>query len=128
MEDWALANLVPATVAFWPADCPNPNSTESSPSRLPAPGQDPEEANEVTDRRLNEQFAHLTGLLKDAVPEVRAAAVGGVCRVLRDFWEVIPGAVTASYIKLLAGGWRGRGLGNKSPEGGGGEAGGELPH
>lgn len=31
------------------------------------------------------------------------AAIGGVCRILRDFWEAIPGNVTASYIKLMAG-------------------------
>lgn len=66
--------------------------------------QDPEESNQDTDKRLNDQFAHLTNLLKDAVPEVRVAAVQGVCRILNEYWELIPGTVTAGYIKLMAGG------------------------
>ncbi len=65
--------------------------------------QDPDESNQDTDKRLNDQFAHLTNLLKDAVPEVRVAAIHGVCRILNEFWELIPGNVTASYMKLMAG-------------------------
>ena len=65
--------------------------------------QDPDESNQDTDKRLADQFAHLTSLLKDAVPEVRAAAVAGVCRVLNEYWELIPGTITAGYMKLMAG-------------------------
>ena len=67
------------------------------------PLRDPGESNEETDARLNEQFGQLTALLKDPVPAVRAAAVAGTCRVLNHYWEVIPGPVTASYIRLMAG-------------------------
>lgn len=67
------------------------------------PLRDPQEGNEETDRRLGEQFALLTMALRDEVPAVRVAAVHGVCRVLNEYWELIPAAVTAGYIKQLAG-------------------------
>ncbi|GAB4819198.1 hypothetical protein N2152v2_006244 [Parachlorella kessleri] len=67
------------------------------------PLRDPDESNQDTDKRLADQFAHLTSLLKDVVPEVRAAAVAGVCRVLNEYWELIPGTITAGYMKLMAG-------------------------
>ena len=67
------------------------------------PLRNPEESNEATDARLTEQFSAMSAALKDDVPAVRAVAVAGVARVLGSYWELIPGAVTAGYIKSLAG-------------------------
>jgi hypothetical protein len=51
---------------------------------------------------MGEQFAALSAALKDDAPAVRAAAVAGVCRVLDRYWEVIPAAVAAAYVKSMA--------------------------
>lgn len=67
------------------------------------PLRDPEESNEATDARLTDQFAAMSAALKDDVPAVRAVAIAGVTNVLGAYWELIPGAVTAGYIKSLAG-------------------------
>eukprot|EP00887_Chlorella_sp_A99_P007770 scaffold20.g7770.t1 len=67
------------------------------------PLRDPEESNDATDARLGEQYALLGAALKDEAPGVRAAAVAGVCDVLNEFWELVPAAVTAGFVKQLAG-------------------------
>ncbi len=67
------------------------------------PLRDPEESSEATDARMTDQFAALSAALKDDVPAVRAAAVSGVGRILGAYWELIPGPVTAGYVKILAG-------------------------
>ncbi|KAH7622404.1 putative Condensin-2 complex subunit G2 [Nannochloris sp. 'desiccata'] len=67
------------------------------------PLRDPEESSEATDARMADQFAALSAALKDDVPVVRAAAVAGVGRILGAYWELIPGPVTAGYVKTLAG-------------------------
>jgi len=67
------------------------------------PLRDPEESSEATDARMTDQFAALSAALKDDVPAVRAVAVAGVGRILGAYWELIPGPVTAGYVKILAG-------------------------
>ena len=66
------------------------------------PLRDPEESNEVSDARMTAQFAALSAALKDDVPAVRAVAISGVGRILGAYWELIPAAVTAGYVKMLA--------------------------
>ena len=80
--------------------------TAPSPPPPPTCSQNPAESNEETDRRLADQFGLLSAALRDDAPAVRAAAVAGVCRILNGFWELIPAAVTAGYIKLIAGAHR----------------------
>ena len=65
--------------------------------------QDPEAPNEEAEALLVEQFTAMGLALGDPAPGVRAAAAGGVARVLRVFWEFIPSGVTAGLIKRLAG-------------------------
>ncbi len=65
--------------------------------------QDPDASNEETDELLSKQFAQLGDALGDAAPAVRAAAVAGVCQLLSTFWELIPAAVTAGFLKRIAG-------------------------
>ncbi|BDA48499.1 Condensin-2 complex subunit G2 [Coccomyxa sp. Obi] len=67
------------------------------------PLQDPDASNEETDELLSKQFGHLGDALGDSVPAVRQAAVSGVCKLLNTFWELIPGAVTAGFLKRIAG-------------------------
>ncbi len=65
--------------------------------------QDPDASNEETDELLSKQFAQLGDAFGDSVPAVRQAAVSGVCKLLNTFWELIPGAVTAGFLKRVAG-------------------------
>ena len=67
--------------------------------------QDPDASNEETDELLSKQFGQIGDALGDSVPAVRQAAVSGVCKLLNTFWELIPGAVTAGFLKRVAGAW-----------------------
>ena len=63
--------------------------------------QDPEESPEAIDELLTRQFSAIESALSDACPAMRAAVVGGLCRLLNDFWELIPAAIVAGNIKRL---------------------------
>jgi hypothetical protein len=65
--------------------------------------QDSDASNEETDELLSKQFAQLGDALGDAAPAMRSAAVTGVCHLLNTFWELIPAAVTAGFLKRIAG-------------------------
>lgn len=52
---------------------------------------------------LSKQFGHIGDALGDAAPAVRAVAVRGVCTLLNTYWELIPAAVTAGFLKRIAG-------------------------
>ena len=41
------------------------------------------------------------GLLDDTHPRVRSTATLGVCKILAKFWEVLPPAVIADFMKKL---------------------------
>ena len=65
--------------------------------------QDPNAPNEETNELLARQFAILGACLSDAAPAVRAEATAGVCRLLDLYWEVVPAATSASFLKRLVG-------------------------
>ena len=65
--------------------------------------QDPSASNEETDGLLAKQFTTLGACLGDEAPALRAEAVGGICRLLDLFWEVIPAATSAAFLKRLTG-------------------------
>ena len=65
--------------------------------------QDPDASNEEMDELVSGQFEQLGKALGDAVPAVRAAAVTGICTLLNNFWELIPAAITAGFLKRIAG-------------------------
>ncbi|KAJ4456690.1 putative Condensin-2 complex subunit G2 [Paratrimastix pyriformis] len=62
------------------------------------PLMDPDGDRETTDATLQRHFDALLALLKDPVPSVRVLGVGGVCRVLREFWEMIPAPTIRSLL------------------------------
>ena len=49
------------------------------------------------------QFQRLTAGLEDPAPAVRVAAINGICQILNVFWEMVPSATTAAYLKRLTG-------------------------
>ena len=50
-----------------------------------------------------QQFQRLTAGLEDPAPAVRVAAIAGICQILNVFWEMVPSATTAAYLKRLTG-------------------------
>jgi condensin-2 complex subunit G2 len=50
---------------------------------------------------LQKQFDLLHTLLKDSDHRVRAVAAFGVCRILREFWEVIPSGTTFQILSYV---------------------------
>lgn len=65
--------------------------------------QDPSANREDTSTLLNRQLACLADGLSDHAPAVRVAAVAGACSVLNAMWELLPGPVTVTLVKKLAG-------------------------
>ena len=55
------------------------------------------------DQLLMQQFQRLTAGLEDPAPAVRVAAIAGICQILNVFWEMVPSATTAAYLKQLTG-------------------------
>uniref|UniRef100_A0ACD6A6X9 Uncharacterized protein n=1 Tax=Avena sativa TaxID=4498 RepID=A0ACD6A6X9_AVESA len=54
------------------------------------PLEDPDVTKDVNDPLLEKQFFLLDKLRMDDCPEIRAVTVEGLCRILNQFWEVIP--------------------------------------
>lgn len=54
-----------------------------------------------TEQLLQKQFDFMTTLLKDSDHRVRAVAAFGVCRILREFWEVIPSGTTHQILTYV---------------------------
>lgn len=52
---------------------------------------------------LQRQFDLLKSLLEDGDHRVRAVAASGCCRVLSDFWEAVPPAITHQLLSFIAG-------------------------
>ena len=50
---------------------------------------------------LQRQFDHFDHLLADDAPAVRCAAVEGVCRIMGIYWERIPPAIIARFLRRL---------------------------
>ncbi|KAK9808548.1 hypothetical protein WJX73_007262 [Symbiochloris irregularis] len=67
------------------------------------PLQDPSAPNDETNELLAKQFTILGTCLSDAAPAVRAEGVKGLCRLLDLYWEMIPAATSASFLKRLTG-------------------------
>eukprot|EP00123_Amoebidium_parasiticum_P016085 comp23283_c1_seq1/m.38138 comp23283_c1_seq1/g.38138 ORF comp23283_c1_seq1/g.38138 comp23283_c1_seq1/m.38138 type:complete len:1190 (-) comp23283_c1_seq1:438-4007(-) len=65
------------------------------------PLHNPEGRRRETDELLQKQFDTLATLLKDTDAAVRAHAVGGVCHVLKEFWELIPIETTSELLEVL---------------------------
>ncbi|XP_070175011.1 condensin-2 complex subunit G2-like [Littorina saxatilis] len=66
------------------------------------PLQDTDSNAEDSDVLIQKQFDFIQRLVTDPCPEIRALTAEGMCRILRDFLEMIPGDVVHSLLcKLL---------------------------
>lgn len=58
-----------------------------------------------SDELLQRQFEELSKGLQDDAPAVRITAASGICSLLNMYWELVPAATTAAYLKRLTGPW-----------------------
>ena len=65
------------------------------------PVQDPDAPAREVDEGMQRQFALFGELLQDQHDGVRRTAVGGVCRALSLYWEVVPVATAHAVLALL---------------------------
>ncbi|KAL0037621.1 hypothetical protein WJX77_005190 [Trebouxia sp. C0004] len=65
------------------------------------PLQDTSSSAEESDELLQQQFEELSKGLRDEAPAVRITAASGICALLNTYWELIPSAITAAYLKHL---------------------------
>lgn len=65
------------------------------------PLEDPDVTKDVNDPLLEKQFFLLDKLLTDDCPEIRAVAVEGLCRILNQFWEVIPSPTISKFLRKI---------------------------
>jgi condensin-2 complex subunit G2 len=65
------------------------------------PLEDPDVTKDVNDPLLEKQFFLLDKLLMDDCPEIRAVTVEGLCRILNQFWEVIPSPTISKNLSKI---------------------------
>ncbi|GJN24064.1 hypothetical protein PR202_gb11777 [Eleusine coracana subsp. coracana] len=65
------------------------------------PLEDPDVTKDVNDPLLEKQFYLLDKLLMDDCPEIRTVAVEGICRVLNQYWEVVPSPVISKFLRKI---------------------------
>ena len=56
-----------------------------------------------SEKLLQRQFEELSKGLQDVPPAVCITATAGVCSLLSTYWELLPAATTAAYLKRLTG-------------------------
>uniref|UniRef100_J3LQU1 Uncharacterized protein n=2 Tax=Oryza brachyantha TaxID=4533 RepID=J3LQU1_ORYBR len=65
------------------------------------PLEDPDVTKDVNDPLLEKQYFLLDKLLMDDCPEIRTVAVEGLCRILNQFWEVIPSLTISKFLSKI---------------------------
>ncbi|GJM95914.1 hypothetical protein PR202_ga12705 [Eleusine coracana subsp. coracana] len=65
------------------------------------PLEDPDVTKDVNDPLLEKQFFLLDKLLMDDCPEIRTVAVEGICRVLNQYWEVVPSPMISKFLRKI---------------------------
>ncbi|KAJ1294531.1 hypothetical protein BS78_01G152700 [Paspalum vaginatum] len=65
------------------------------------PLEDPDVTKDVNDPLLEKQFFLLDKLLMDDCPEIRTVAVEGICRILNQYWEVVPTSTISKFLSKI---------------------------
>uniref|UniRef100_A0A0D3FLA8 Uncharacterized protein n=1 Tax=Oryza barthii TaxID=65489 RepID=A0A0D3FLA8_9ORYZ len=65
------------------------------------PLEDPDVTKDVNDPLLEKQYFLLDKLLMDDCPEIRTVAIEGLCRILNQFWEVIPSLTISKFLSKI---------------------------
>ncbi|KAL6893501.1 hypothetical protein ACP4OV_007599 [Aristida adscensionis] len=67
------------------------------------PLEDPDVTKDINDPLLEKQFFLIDKLLMDDCPEIRAVAVEGICRILNQYWEVVPSLTISKFLSKIVG-------------------------
>ncbi|TVU46141.1 hypothetical protein EJB05_05659, partial [Eragrostis curvula] len=65
------------------------------------PLEDPDVTKDLNDPLLEKQFFLLDKLLMDDCPEIRTVAVEGICRILNQYWEVVPSPTISKFLRKI---------------------------
>lgn len=65
------------------------------------PLEDPDVTKDVNDPLLEKQFFLIDKLLMDDYPDIRTVAVEGICRILNQYWEVVPAPTISKFLSKI---------------------------
>jgi len=65
------------------------------------PLEDPDAIKDVNDPLLEKQFFLLDKLLMDDCPGIWTIAVEGICRILNQYWEVVPTSTISKFLSKI---------------------------
>lgn len=65
------------------------------------PLEDPDVTKDVNDPLIEKQFFLIDKLLMDDCPEIRAVAVEGICRILNQYWEIVPAPTISKFLSKI---------------------------
>jgi condensin-2 complex subunit G2 len=56
---------------------------------------------DVNDPLIEKQFFLIDKLLMDDYPEIRTVAVEGICRILNQYWEIVPAPTISKFLSKI---------------------------
>ncbi|CAN6317592.1 unnamed protein product [Urochloa humidicola] len=65
------------------------------------PLEDPDVTKDVNDPLIEKQFFLMDKLLMDDCPEIRTVAVEGICRILNQYWEIVPAPTISKFLSKI---------------------------
>ena len=65
------------------------------------PLEDPDVTKDVNDPLIEKQFFLIDKLLMDDYPEIRTVAVEGICRILSQYWEIVPAPTISKFLSKI---------------------------
>ena len=65
------------------------------------PLEDPDVTKDVNDPLIEKQFFLIDKLLMDDCPEIRTVAVEGICRILNQYWEIVPALTISKFLSKI---------------------------
>ncbi|RCV41855.1 hypothetical protein SETIT_9G168200v2, partial [Setaria italica] len=65
------------------------------------PLEDPDVTKDVNDPLIEKQFFLIDKLLMDDYPEIRTVAVEGICRILNQYWEIVPAPTISKFLSKI---------------------------
>ena len=65
------------------------------------PLEDPDAIKDVNDPLLEKQFFLLDKLLMDDCPGIWTIAVEGICRILNQYWEIVPAPTISKFLSKI---------------------------
>ncbi|CAL4917925.1 unnamed protein product [Urochloa decumbens] len=65
------------------------------------PLEDPDVTKDINDPLIEKQFFLIDKLIMDDCPEIRTVAVEGICRILNQYWEIVPAPTISKFLSKI---------------------------